>query len=118
MKRKVCPLAILPSVLRTHYKEVFDILFSYSLIKQNDVTSAYNIWILVGMNDVNYDVDRSKDIYLCFQTDKYMNKRYRALGVLGEKVYVLKRFSLEDVYFYLVVCSNNSTSNNLISQSP
>lgn len=40
------------------------------------------------MNDVNYDVDGSKDIYLCFQADKYMHRqlieRYIALRVLGE----------------------------------
>ena len=35
------------------------------------------------MNDVNYDVDRSKDIYSCFQADMYMYKRYRALGREG-----------------------------------
>ena len=33
---------------------------------------AFKIWISVGMNDVNYDVDRSKDIYSRFQADKYM----------------------------------------------
>ena len=31
------------------------------------------------MNDVNYDVDRSKDIYSCFQADKYMSA-YRQLN--------------------------------------
>ena len=80
MIRKVCPLAILLSVLRTLYIEVLNVLFSYSLI---DVISAYKIWISVGMNDVNYDVDRSKDIYSCFQADRYMYKRYRALGREG-----------------------------------
>ena len=80
MIRKVCPLAILLSALRTLYIEVLNVLFSYSLI---DVISAYKIWISVGMNDVNYDVDRSKDIYSCFQADMYMYKRYRALGREG-----------------------------------
>ena len=40
------------------------------------------------MNDVNYDVDGSKDICSCFQADKYMYrqliKRYIAFRVLGE----------------------------------
>ena len=30
------------------------------------------------MNDVNYDVDRNKHIYLCFQADKYIYKRYNS----------------------------------------
>ena len=28
----------------------------------------------VGMNDVNYEVDRSTDIYSCVQADKFMFK--------------------------------------------
>ena len=76
-------------VLRAHFKEVLDhVLFRYSLIKKNDVIPAYEIYISVEMNDVNYDVDRSKDIYLCFQADKYMHRqlieRYIAFRVLGE----------------------------------
>ena len=46
------------------------------------------------MNDVNYDVlDRGKDIHSCFQRKQmstYVDnliKRYRALRVLGEKVF-------------------------------
>ena len=27
----------------------------------------------IGIDDVNYDVDWSKDIYSCFQADKYMD---------------------------------------------
>ena len=50
-------------------------IYSYSPIKKNDVKSAYKIWISVGINDMNYDVDRSKNIYSCFQADKYMYKR-------------------------------------------
>ena len=51
-------------VLRTHFKEELDILIIYSVIKKNGVIPAYTIWIsVVGMNDVNNDVDRSKDIY-------------------------------------------------------
>ena len=71
------PLGNFTCVLRTHVKEVLDILFSYSLIKKNDVILAYKIWISVVMNDVDYDVDRSKDIYACFQADKYIYKRHR-----------------------------------------
>ena len=50
-------------VLRTYFKEVLDVPFSYSLIKENDAISAFKctIWISVGLNDVNYNVDRSKD---------------------------------------------------------
>ena len=55
------------------------------------------------MNDVTYDVDRSKDIYSCLQADKYMYKRFRAFRVLGEKVFEWKDLALkEHVYFYLV----------------
>ena len=39
-------------------------------------TAAYKIWESVGINDVNYNVDRRKHIYSCFQEDKYMYKRY------------------------------------------
>ena len=46
--RKVCPLTILP---------VFENTFQRSF--------------RVGMNDVINDEDRSKDIYSCFQADKY-----------------------------------------------
>ena len=63
-------------VLRTHFKEVLDVLFTYSFIKKIDVIPACNIWISVGMNDVNYDVDRSKDVCWCFQADKYMYKQF------------------------------------------
>ena len=66
MIRKVCPLVIL-----THIKEVLFVLFIYSVIKKNDVITACKIWISVGMNDVNYDVDWGKDIiYSFFQVDK------------------------------------------------
>ena len=47
----------LPLVSFTPYfrkqTDVLDVLFSYSLIK-NVVLPAYKIWILVGINDVNY----------------------------------------------------------------
>ena len=41
------------------------------------------------MNDVNYDINRSKDIYSCFQADKYslnnLIKRYnRVIKILGK----------------------------------
>ena len=66
------PLNNFTCVLRTHFKEVLDVLFSYSsLIKKNDVIPACKIWVSVGMNDVTYDVDQSKDIYSCLQADKY-----------------------------------------------
>ena len=41
--------------------------FSYSLIKKNAVLPAYEIWISLRINNVNYNVDRSKDIYSSFQ---------------------------------------------------
>ena len=66
------PLGNFTCVLRTHSKEVVDVLFSYSPIKKNNVIPAFKIWISVEMNDVNYDVDRSKDICSRFQADKYM----------------------------------------------
>ena len=69
------PLGNFTGVLRTYFEEVhvLDVLFSYSLIKRNDVIPSYEIWISVGMNDVNdVDDDRSKDIYSCSQADKYI----------------------------------------------
>ena len=39
--RKVLHLGNLTCVLRTRLKEVLDVLFSYSHIKENDVMSAY-----------------------------------------------------------------------------
>ena len=63
------PFGYLTCVLRTHFKEVFDIFIIYSIIKTNDVTPANKIWISVEMNDVNYDVDRTLDIYSCFKAD-------------------------------------------------
>ena len=60
------PLGNFTGVLRTHFEEKLDVLFNNSLIKNNYVIPSYEIWISVGMNDVNYDVrDRSKDIYSC-----------------------------------------------------
>ena len=64
------------SVLITHFIEVLDVLFSYKLIKKNDVLPAFKIWIPGGMNDVNYGIDPSKDIYSCFQADKYMYRQF------------------------------------------
>ena len=61
------PLGYFNCVLRTHFKEVLDVLFIYSVIKKNDVTTTYKIWISVVMNYVNYDVAKSKDIYACSQ---------------------------------------------------
>ena len=62
----------MPFVLRTRFKEVqvLDVFIIYSVIKKTDVIPANKIWISVGMNDVNYNVERSKD----FQADtcKYM----------------------------------------------
>ena len=54
-------------VLRTRFKEVqvLDVFIIYSVIKKTDVIPANKIWISVGMNDVNYNVERSKD----FQSD-------------------------------------------------
>ena len=57
------------SVLKTHFIEVLDVLFSYSVIRKNDVIPACKIWISVGMNDVNYDAGRNKGIYSCFEAD-------------------------------------------------
>ena len=68
--KKNMPLNNFICVLRTHFKGVLDVLFSYSLIKKNDVIPAFKKWISVGRNDVNYEVDRSKDISSCFQADK------------------------------------------------
>ena len=57
---------------------------------------SYKIWISVGMNDVNYDVqDRSQDIHSCFQSKQmstyiYVDnliKRNRAFRVIGENVF-------------------------------
>ena len=86
------PLDYFTCVLRSHFKEELYILVIYSVIKKNDVITAYKIWISVGMNDVNNDVDQSKDIYKCLQADKYMEdvqlfKRYRVAQVLGENVF-------------------------------
>ena len=39
------PLDNFTYVLRTHVKEVLAVVFSYSLIKKNDVITAYGIWI-------------------------------------------------------------------------
>ena len=60
------------NILRTWIEVLLDVIFtcSYSLIKKNNVIPVNKIWISFGMNDLNYDVDRSKDIYLCFQADK------------------------------------------------
>ena len=48
--------------MRTYIKEVLDDFYIYSVIKKNDVIPANKIWILVGMNDVDFS----------FQADKYM----------------------------------------------
>ena len=66
------PLGNFTCVLKTHFKEVLDVFIFYSLIKKNDVIPANKIWISVGINDVNYDVDRMRGIHSCFQADKYM----------------------------------------------
>ena len=70
------------------------------------------------MNDMTYDVDRSKDIYSCLQADKYTYKRYRAFRVVGEKVFWMKRFSFKrtctNVYFYLVGKWNVSAVTKLL----
>ena len=84
------PLGNFTCVLKTHFKEVLDVLSSYSLIKKNDVIPAYEMWISVGINDVNYDVDRRKDICSCSKPiytcidNSITGKRNRAFGVLGE----------------------------------
>ena len=62
--------------LRTHFKEVLHALFSYSLIKRNDVIPAYKLWISFGMNVVNNDVNMSKDIQSHFEADEYMYKQF------------------------------------------
>ena len=68
---------IFTCVLWTHFKEVLDVLFTYSFIKRMMwYLAACKIWILVGVNDMNYDADRSNDIYSCFQADKYMYKNF------------------------------------------
>ena len=53
----------------THLKEVLDALFSYSVIKRNDVIPAYKLWISFGMNDLKNDVNMSKDIQSHFEAD-------------------------------------------------
>ena len=62
--------------LRTHLKEVLDALFSYSVIKRNDMIPAYKLWISFRMNDVNNDVNMSKDIQSHFEADEYMYKQF------------------------------------------
>ena len=57
-------------VLRTHSNKVLDVFIIYPVIKNNVVILANKIW----MNNVNNDIDQSKDIYSCFQADKYMYK--------------------------------------------
>ena len=69
------PLAYITFVLRIHFKDEIDILFIYSVIK-NDMLPAYKLWISVGMNDVNNNVDRSNDIYSFLQADKYIHRPY------------------------------------------
>ena len=56
------------NILRTWIEVLLDVIFtcSYSLIKKNNVIPVNKIWISFGMNDLNYDVDRSKDIYFMF----------------------------------------------------
>ena len=71
------PLGNFTFVLITQFKEVLDVLFSYSVIKRNDVIPSYKIWISLGMNDVNYNVlDRSKDIHSCFKADEYICRQF------------------------------------------
>ena len=74
------PLGNFTFVLITQFKEVLDVLFSYSVIKRNDVIPSYKIWISLGMNDVNYvnyDVlDWSKDIHSCFKADEYICRQF------------------------------------------
>ena len=91
---------------------------------KNDVIPSYKIWISVGMNDVNNDLlDRSKDIHLCFQCKQmstYVDnliKRYRAFRVIDENVF--EKIKLRTCLFFSSgrgkgVCSNKTTSNNLI----
>ena len=71
--RKVCLLAILPLFFE-HISKKYKLFCLLILIfkKWSDTKLHVKIWILVGMNDMNYDVDRSKDIYSCFQADKYI----------------------------------------------
>ena len=40
---KSMPFGNFTCVLRTHFKEVLDVLFTYSFIKKNDVIPACNI---------------------------------------------------------------------------
>ena len=42
------------------------------------------IKIQVEVNDVNYDVERSMDIYLCVQADKYMFRQFNFESVIIE----------------------------------
>ena len=44
--------------------------------EKSDTLLHVKLWIFVGMNDTNYDVDRSKDICSCSQADKYMYKQF------------------------------------------
>ena len=51
-------------------------MYAISAIRKNYVIPAYKIWISFGINDVNNDEDRSKDIYLCLQADKYIHRPF------------------------------------------
>ena len=63
------------NILRTWIEVLLDVIFSYSLIKKNNVIPVNKIWISFGMNDLNYDVDRSKDIYFMFPS-RLLNIQY------------------------------------------
>ena len=103
------PIGYFTCVLRTHSKEVLDVFIIYPVIKNNVVILANKIWISIGMNGVNNDIDQSKDIYSCLQADKYMYKPLTiSSSVIELQGYMylvktaLRRSSLEHVYFYLV----------------
>ena len=86
--RRVCPLVIVPVLFENTFQR--SIRFSIYLFchQKECVITAYKIWISVGMNDVNNNVDQSKDIFSCFQADQYILnnfiKHYRASRVLGK----------------------------------
>ena len=45
-------------------------------MRKNDVIPAYKIWITLGINDVNNDKERSKNIYSCLQTENYIQRPF------------------------------------------
>ena len=80
------PFGNFTCVLITYFKNVHElnVLFSYSVIKKNDVMPACKICLPVGMTDVKYDVIF---VYVSKQISTSINnliKFYRVFRVLDE----------------------------------